>query len=144
MTRNGIRAEIETGVLRRLGEAGVSALATVYACKPSTLARVPAVAAENPPSACSETEATPMRLCATLPAAAKVVAVELFARPAGSTGEWSASRAAPGQEIERARFSERRIEASGNDGSKHVCHTFVYWGSDRPRDARMLVRYTIP
>lgn len=144
LTRSGVRAEIEADVLRRLGENGVSALATVGACKPSTITRVAAVAPENPTPTCSEAEATPVTLCAPLPADASVVAVELFARPADATGDWSASRAAPGQEIERARFSDTFTQSDAGDGSRQLCHTFVHWGSDRPRAARMLVRYALP
>jgi hypothetical protein len=145
MTRTGVRAEIEAGVLRRLGEIGSATFATVGPCRPSALARVPSsVASVSPSAACTEGEATPITLCTSLPAAAKVVAIELFARPGGSTGDWSASRAAAGREIERARFSDRSVETNVGDGSKHICHTFVHWNSDRPHDARMLVRYTMP
>jgi hypothetical protein len=26
---------------------------------------------------------------------------------------------------------------------KQICHTFVHWGSDRARSARLLVRYDV-
>src|SRR5688572_10722459 len=125
MTRNAVRADIEADLLRRIGESGVTALATVGPCKPSALARVPAVASETAATACTEAEATPVTLCAALPAAAKVVALELFARPSDVVGDWSASRAAPGQQIESARFSDRAIQTEVSNTSKHLCHTFV-------------------
>lgn len=143
LTRNGVRAEIEAGILRRMGETGIAALTTVGACKPAAVVAAPAVSSSTTP-ACAEPEATPVWLCATLPAQAKVVAIELFSRPADVTGDWSASRTAPGQEVERARFSDTPVETADGKGVKHLCHTFVHWGSDRALSARMLVRYSIP
>jgi len=142
-TRNAARAEIEHGILQRLGEAGVVALAAVGPCKPVAVAGVPTVASDTPTS-CTEAEATPVTLCATVPAQAKLIGVELFTRPADASGEWAASRASAGQEIERARFSDTPVESTEADGTKQVCHTFVHWGSDRARSARMLVRYNLP
>jgi hypothetical protein len=140
-TRNGVRMEIETGVLRRFGAEGAIATTTVGPCKPASAAGTSSVGTDAP-TACSETEATPVTLCAALPVQASVLAVELFSRPAEASGDWSAHRQAAGQEVEKARFSDTPVEAA--DGRvKQLCHTFVHWGSDRARSARMLVRYDI-
>ena len=117
-------------------------MATVGPCKPGSAVGTSTVATDAP-TACSETEATPVTLCAALPAQATVLAVELFSRPAEASGDWSASRQAAGQEVEKARFSDRPVETADGGRAKQICHTFVHWGSDRPRAARMLVRYDV-
>jgi hypothetical protein len=141
-TRNGVRMEIETGILRRFGAEGAVAMTTVGPCKPGSAAATSTVGTDGP-TACSETEATPVTLCAALPAQATILAVELFSRPADASGDWSASRQAAGQEVEKARFSDTPVETSDGGRAKQICHTFVHWGSDRPRSARMLVRYDV-
>jgi hypothetical protein len=140
-TRNAVRMEIETGVLRRFGAEGTVAMTTVGPCKPGSAAGTSTVGTDGP-TACSETEATPVTLCAALPAQATILAVELFSRPADASGDWSASRQAAGRELEKTRFSDTPVEMP--DGrAKQFCHTFVHWGSDRARSARMLVRYDV-
>jgi hypothetical protein len=142
-TRNGVRMEIENGVLRRFGAEGAVTLATVGPCKPASAAAGTSTVATDAPTACSETEATPVTLCTALPAQATVLAVELFSRPADASGDWSASRQAAGQEVEKARFSDTPVETADGGRAKQICHTFVHWGSDRARSARMLVRYDL-
>lgn len=141
-TRNGVRMEIETGILRRFGAEGAVATATVGPCKPGSAAGTSTVATDAP-TACSETEATPVTLCAALPAQATVLSIELFSRSAEASGDWSASRQAAGQEVEKARFGDRPVELADGGRAKQICHTFVHWGSDRARSARMLVRYDV-
>ena len=157
LTRGSQRAEIEAGVLRQLGSEGVVVMATVPACRqPPTLVTAPAAPSGTPaaPAAateaaaptrpCSEAEASPMTLCATVPAAANVIEVALFSRAADSTTPWSASRYLPGQESGEARFAPTYAESTPESGTRQVCQAFAHWSSDHARIVRMVVRYTLP
>jgi hypothetical protein len=147
------RAEVETDVLRRLGGEGVMAMMTVAPCKPvPVLAPTPAPEAAPtaeatgtipPPAACAETEATEVTLCAAIPANAVVSNVQLYSRNADADLPWNAGQIAAGQEADQARFSEKYTETAADDGSKHVCHSYTNWSTQRSRVARMIVRYAI-
>jgi len=151
MTRDSARAEIEAGVLRRIGTDGVIVMATVGACR-SALA-VPVAGAATPSAtseavqapathACAESDATPVTLCATIPASATITEVALFSRPTGSDAPWSASRSLAGQESSQARFAEKYSEGAADAGNRQVCQDFANW-ADHPRVVRMIVRYSL-
>jgi len=159
-TRNGVRADIEAGVMRRLGLEGVVVLATVAPCKPPLVLNTPALAAPhpgdasapvqsppnttNPPaSTCTEADASPVTLCATVPMNATVTELELFVRAAESDTAWSTARVVPGAEMEQARFAEKPFEVPDGAQTKQVCETFASWSTERARVARMLVRYSL-
>ncbi|MBX5461384.1 MAG: hypothetical protein IRZ28_09880 [Steroidobacteraceae bacterium] len=158
-SRADARAEIEAGVLRRLGLEGVVVVATVGPCRPPLVLSTPALAPQagtnaaampsgtalpSPPaSTCSEHEASPVTLCATIPANAKVADVELFVRAADSDTPWETARVMPGIEVDKARFGEKPEEISDGSATKQVCERFVHWSAERARVARMLVRYTL-
>src|SRR5882762_883836 len=100
-TRAGARAEIEAGVLRKLGSDGVVVMATVGPCRPALLVSPPGTA--TPPGVtgettqpaapvCTESEASAVTLCATVPENATITEVELFTRFAQSDSPWSTSR----------------------------------------------------
>ncbi len=174
LTRGSERAEIESGVLRRLGNDGIVVMANVSACHPapapSGLASTPAAsatasgsassagpaapaaassqtAADRPAgvgSVCTEAEATPITLCATIPASASVTEVALFSRAADSTAAWSDSRYLPGQESGEARFAASYSESPADGTTRQVCQGFVHWSSARARTVRMVVRYSLP
>jgi Trp operon repressor len=149
------RAEVETDVLRRLGGKGVMALMTVAPCKPvPVLAPAPTPAPDAPPTSeitgtspplasCAEAEATEVMLCAAIPANAVVSNIQLFSRNADADLPWNAGLIAAGQEAEQARFSEKFTESAADDGTKHVCHNYTNWSTQRSRVARMIVRYAI-
>lgn len=147
ITRAGVRAEIEMGVLRKIGSDGVVVMATVAPCRPAVMMGPPG--AGSPPgvstetAACAETEASSITLCATIPNSAAVSEVELFARPADSDAPWSSSRLLPGQESGQARFAEKYVESPEGQGTKQVCQGFAHWSVERARVARMVVRYTL-
>ncbi len=152
LTRAGARAEIEMGVLRKIGSDGVVVMATVAPCHPAVVVSsagtssppgVPAETAPPPAAACTETEASSITLCATIPNNATVSEVELFARPADSDAPWSTSRLLPGQESGQARFAEKYIEAPEGPGTKQVCQGFSHWSAEHARAARMVVRYSL-
>ena len=153
LTRGSERTEIESGVLRRLGNDGVVVVATVAPCRPA-----PAVSAADsalPPSAttdtappaahsCTEAEAIPLTLCATIPGAASVTDVALFSRAVDSDAPWSASRFLPGQESGQARFAEKYSESAPENGARQVCQGFAHWSADHARIVRVIVRYSLP
>ena len=148
LTRGSERAEIESGVLRRIGNDGVVVLATVPACRQPSLPTAPvppaAEAAAAPVRACTEADASPVTLCATIPANASVSEVALFSRAADSTAPWSANRYLPGQDSGEARFAASYSESIPDAGTREVCQAFAHWSSDHPRIARMVVRYSLP
>ena len=148
LTRGSERAEIESGVLRRIGIEGVVVMATVPACRqpplPAATAPPTTEPAAVPAHPCTETDASPVTLCATIPGNAGVTEVALFSRAADSTAAWSASRYLPGQESGDARFAASYSESTPEAGSREVCQSFAHWSTDHARSVRMVVRYSLP
>ena len=142
-TRAAERSEIETGVLRRIGADGVAISATVPACRAA--AGNPAAPAAAPADArpCSEAEAVPVTLCATIPASATVTEVVLYSRLAEADTPWSANRFLPGQEAGQARFTDKYSETAAESGTRQVCQTFAHWSADHARVVRVVVRYSL-
>ncbi len=167
LTRESARSDIQSAVLRELGSDGVAVAATVPACRPGPAAApataVPAAApaaapaatpaaaptagapsaAPPAPRACTETDATPVTLCASIPAGAKVTEVALFSRLADTDTPWSASRYLPGQESGQARFADKYAEGTPDSGSRQVCQAFANWSVEHARMVRVLVRYSL-
>jgi hypothetical protein len=159
MARADARAEIESALLRKQGMDGVVVMATVGPCKPSLMINAPALtasagasptqlpsqptAASTSGSTCTETEASPVALCASVPANAKITDVEVYARAADSEIAWANARMVAGSETEQARFSEKPVEIVDGSAIKQVCETFTTWSTERARVARMLVRYDL-
>jgi len=152
LTRTGARAEIENGVLRQIGADGVVVAATVAACRPALVVSAPGTA--SPPGvtadapapatrACSEAEASPVTLCATIPGNAKVTEVELFSRLADADTPWSANRFVAGQESGQARFAEKYTQGAPEGGSQQVCQGFAHWSPEHARAVRVVVRYSL-
>ena len=156
--RNGTRAEIEAGLMKRIGLEGVVVAATVGACKPPLIVNTPALAthpdnptqvpsppatAGPPATTCTEGDASPVTLCATVPMGATVTEVELFVRAAESETPWANARVTPGAETELARFAEKPVETPDSAQTKQVCEAFANWSTERARVARMLVRYSL-
>jgi hypothetical protein len=154
----GAYNDIESSVLRNIGLQGVVVMASVPPCKPTptpfaTLALSEstadasdtpvAQAAGTPSSACTEADASPVTLCATIPAAATVNDVELYVRAADTDAPWTASRVMAGQEADQARFAEQPVELADNATAKQVCERFVQWSTEHGRVARVVVRYTL-
>ncbi|MGH8275705.1 MAG: hypothetical protein ACRETH_03310, partial [Steroidobacteraceae bacterium] len=100
LTRSNARAEIQSSVLREIGTDGVAVAATVPACRPAAVRVaapastpvVPTAAGTPSAQACIEADASPVTLCASIPAAAKVTEVVLLSRLAEADTPWSASR----------------------------------------------------
>jgi hypothetical protein len=174
LTRGSERADIESGVLRRIGNDGIVVTANVSACRPPlaapvlTTTPVAAVTASgllatsgpaSPPASpsqpladgaaaairsCTEAEASPVTLCATIPGDASVTEVVLFSRLPDSNASWSTSRYLPGQESGQARFAATYSESTPEAGTRQVCQSFAHWSSDHARTVRMVVRYSLP
>lgn len=151
-TRAAAQAEIETTVLRGIGTEGVAVTATVPACRPGAADAVggaasPPVAALADATAtlsrpCTEAEASPVTLCATIPATAKVTEVALFSRFADSDAPWSSSRFLPGQDLALARFADKYSESAPETGSRQVCQGFANWSAEHARAVRVVVHYS--
>jgi len=151
LTRGSERADIESGVLRRIGSDGIVVMATVAPCRqllaPASAAAAAAPAADaaaTPTRVCSESEASSITLCATIPGNASVTEVGLFSRAADSETPWSASRYLPGQASGEARFAATYSESTPEAGTRQVCQGFAHWSADHARIVRMVVRYTLP
>jgi hypothetical protein len=151
-TRAGVRAEIEAGVLRKLGSDGVVVMATVGPCRPSLVVSPPGTAtppgvtgetAQPAAPACTESEASAVTLCATIPENATITEVELYTRLVQSETPWSTSRVMAGQESGQARFAEKYVEGAEAPGTKQICQGFAHWSTEHARVARMVVRYGI-
>jgi hypothetical protein len=152
LTRTGARAEIESGVLRQMGSDGVMVAAAVAACRPAVVVTPPgtstppgvsADAATPATRACTEAEASPVTLCATIPANAKVTEVELFSRLVDSDTPWSANRFVAGQESGQARFAEKYAQSAPEAGAQQVCQGFTHWSAEHGRSVRVIVRYSL-
>jgi len=158
-SRIAARAEIEAGVMKRLGLEGIVVAATVAPCKAPLVVNTPTLAsraetpaptatatqptsAPVPSSSCTENDASPIMLCATVPMAATVTDVELFVRPSESDTPWANARVSAGVATEQTRFSEKPLERPDTAQTKQVCELFSNWSSERSRVARMLVRYS--
>ncbi len=162
-TRTELRSVVETDVLRQIGTDGVVVLATAAPCRPSassgkalapaavepqavaTVAKPSApVAPATSPSAgaCAESDAAPIVLCATIPAAAQLGNIDLYLRQTDSAGHWSDSRVMPGEAAAKARFAAKPVEIADGPALKQVCIGFTQW-SDQTRIARMVVHYSL-
>src|SRR5690348_4954263 len=165
-SRAELRSVVRTDVLRRMGADGVEVLVTAAPCKPPAAAgraaattpagppALSAVAAKSsasvgaqaatpaPVAACAESDATPIVLCATIPAAAQLGSVELYMRQTDATGHWSDSRMMPGEAGAKARFAQKPVEIADGTALKQECIGFAQW-SDQPRIARMVVHYLL-
>jgi hypothetical protein len=123
----------------------VAVAATVPACHAGASVTAPASATAASAAAhpCSEAEATPVTLCATIPASATVTEVALFSRLDDTQTPWSASRYLPGQESGQARFADKYSETAPDAGTRQVCQTFAHWDAEHARVVRVLVRYSL-
>jgi hypothetical protein len=151
LTRASARAEIETGVLRGIGTEGVAVTATVPACRPVPASGAPGASVPDGPAetgtaagrTCTEAEASPVTLCATVPASATITEVALFSRLLEAQTPWGASRLLPGQESGQARFAEKYSESAPEAGTRQVCQVFAHWSAEHARVVRVIVRYSL-
>jgi len=138
--RSGVRSQIEADQLRELGAAGVVSLAAVGPCH-APAQPLPASTSSATAATCSESEATTITLCASVPIHATVSDIELYTRAIDADVPWSAVRVQPGQEVDRSRFATSTSETADGESTKLVCQNFSQWSSDQARVARMVVHF---
>jgi len=122
-------------------DAGSSTVGSALAMASLPACRGTAMGFSTQRPACTEQEALQIAVCAAIPAAAQVIAVEPYDRLDDSQVAWAQARATPGQDAQSGRFAEAQFERPDGDNTKMVCRTFSQWHSDKGRTVRMLVRY---
>ena len=55
---------------------------------------------------------------------------------------WDEAKVRAGEDIGQARFQDKFVERADGDGAKQVCQGFANWNTEKPRVARILVRYS--
>ena len=115
----------------------VESIAYVPACRRDALVNTATVESV----ACAENDAQYIALCGTIPAAARVEQIQLFAQPDKLEQPWGQHVASAGQNIGGARFTGKTFEYAQGDGLKSVCVNFMQWSSEHPHIARILVQY---
>jgi len=113
----------------------VSVTATVGPCHRREAASAAAAAA------CSQQDAQPVTLCASVPASSTITESALYARAEDSQQAWEDSRVAPGRDIGHAHFADKLFERAESAQTRQVCTSFSVWDGDRAYSARLLVRY---
>lgn len=115
-------------------------VAYVPACRRSALVDT---AAGTEAADCGESEAQRLALCGTIPAAAQVEQIQLFAQPDAVQQAWAQHVAAVEQDIGGARFTGKTFEYAQDGDVKSVCVNFMHWSGQHPHIARILVQYRL-
>jgi hypothetical protein len=122
-------------------------VAYVPACRRTASMNVPqtlnASTAGEASMDCTESEGQRIALCGTIPAAARVEQIHLFAQPDAVQHPWSQHTATVEQDIGGARFTGKTFEYAQGGDLKSVCVNFMHWSSQHPHIARILVQYRI-
>ncbi len=92
-------------------------------------------------AACAAGDALRATLCASVPAAARIVATSRYVRPEGSEQPWEASIVPPGATVGRTSFADASSERADSERSKQICTEFSTWDSERAHAARLVVTY---
>ena len=108
-------------------------IAYVPACRP----------AASSTSECAETDAQHIALCGTVPAAARVGTIKLFAQPDAAQQPWDEHSASLETDLGGARFTGKTFEYAQGQGTKAVCVNFQQWSSAHPHIARIVVEYEL-
>lgn len=137
--QTGVQSDADTrsAVERKRGIEGVAAVAGVSACRPQQ------AGGASVSSACTEADAQRSAICSVIPATASVTEVLLFLRAEDAQQPWSEARVEPGQDAGGARFVDTFYERGRDADTKEICMGLAYWASDRGRNARIVVRYTL-
>src|SRR5208337_4042700 len=77
----------------------------------------------------------------SVPSSAAVTATVLYARSEESRRPWTESRIAPGQDVGRARFTDKPFERAESDQTKQVCTEFSAWDGEQAYSARLVVTF---
>ncbi|HKE96861.1 MAG TPA: hypothetical protein VKB34_21315 [Povalibacter sp.] len=92
---------------------------------------------------CHETDAQRIALCGTIPAHARVNAIQLFAQPDAAQQPWDQHGAALEADVGGARFTGKTFEYAQGQNAKAVCVNFLHWSSQHPHIARIVVQYEV-
>jgi hypothetical protein len=95
----------------------------------------------DPAGGCSENEAQRIALCGSIPAYARIDAIDLFAQPDAVQSPWEAHRATLEQDLGGARFTGKSFEYAQSTELKAVCVNFLQWSSEHSHIARIVVSY---
>jgi len=115
-------------------------VAYVPACRRGALVTT---AATTESADCSEGDAQRIALCGTIPAAARVERIQMFAQPDAVQQSWTQHIASVEQDIGGARFTGKTFEYAQGDDLKSVCVNFMHWSGQHPHIARILVQYRL-
>jgi len=115
-------------------------VAYVPACRRGALVNA---AATTESVDCSEGDAQRIALCGTIPAAARVEQIQLFAQPDAVQQSWTQHVASVEQDVGGARFTGKTFEYAQGDDLKSVCVNFMHWSGQHPHIARILVQYRL-
>ncbi len=141
-------ADARLAMERRRGAEGAIALISLPPCTGTPVsATATATATANAPpapeaAACNESNALRAWVCAVIPAAATVTDVQLFTRQDDSAKPGAEAKVAAGQDAGGAKFIDGFSERVQPD-AKEVCQRFLDWDSQKARQARILVKYTL-
>ena len=89
------------------------------------------------------TDAQRIALCGTIPAAARIGTIKLFAQPDAAQQPWDEHSAALDADLGGARFTGKTFEYAQGQGTKAVCVNFQQWSSTHPHIARIVVEYEL-
>jgi hypothetical protein len=92
---------------------------------------------------CLETQAQRVALCGSIPTAAQVSQLELFAQPDALQQPWDKHVATLEQDVGGARFTGDSFEYAQSAEHKAVCVNFMHWSSVHPHLARLVVHYDL-
>lgn len=128
-----VAAAVQSVVLPMTAPQGsAEALIYVPACRP--------LMASEGTRECGEADAQRVALCGTIPAQARIEALELYAQADGLQGRWADHVVLLEQDLGGARFSGKSF-AYAQDQQRAVCVSFLQWSSAHPYLARLVVRY---
>ncbi len=91
---------------------------------------------------CLEPDAQRIALCGTIPAHARVNAIQLFAQPDAVQHPWDQHAVSLEADLGGARFTGKTFEYAQGQDLKAVCVNFMHWSSQHPHIARIVVEYT--
>ena len=92
-------------------------------------------------TSCTESEAQRIALCGSIPAYARIDAIDLFAQPDAVQKPWEEHRAALDQDLGGARFTGKSFEYAQSADVKAVCVNFLQWSSEHSHIARIVVNF---
>lgn len=139
---NALEAEARRREERRRAEEGIVATTRIGPCAARTTTTGDDAARAT---ACSEADAVPIAVCATVPTRATVYEVAPHVRFEGEAAPWSERRVALGALVRgksgNARLGALPVERVDGEHSKQVCLDVRSWESEHALDVRVVVKF---